>query len=293
MQLKGVETSRCHHADMYCEIYETGFEERIRAPEASLLMLLWRIARENADIPDEHALPASRFSYLRSDMMILRPVIGQPDWIYEHYGSNISALSGFDMTGKRVSDFRGPTRDFYLTVYERVTTERRPLASVHRLGRFGETPLWERLILPVGTGTQVSGLYVVNKVREMASDISHLNARARDRALIVLQFQRDDDGEITDAVIVGANEKARIASGQRLDQLINRKALDVFPGIVGIGLWDCILRVGKNRAQEAIQVDYQADGIDGLFDLAITPMLDGVTVDFELLSRSSKSGRAA
>jgi hypothetical protein len=281
---------------MFSEIFEADFEKCIRAPEASLLYLHWRVAKGDRSLPEEGDIPEHRIAYLKSDLMILRPD-GPDDWIYEHYGSNISLQTGFDMTGRRVSDFNGALRDFFVTIYARAVRERRPLGCVHRFGRFGETPLWERLILPFGDGARITSLLVVNKVREIATDVSHLTARAKDRGLLILQFEREGGGVIVDAQIIGANLKAAVLTGRRIDELVGSSILALFPGLRGAGLWDRYLAVAELRTTETVEVPYDADGISGTFRVEISPLLDGVTVTFDDIgagaSVSTRIGKVA
>jgi PAS domain-containing protein len=273
---------------MFTKVFETDFDSCLAAPEASFLHTLWVMSRCGHDIPFETDLPMRRLDYLRDDLMILRPLEGR-DWFYEHYGKGIALNAGFDMTGRKVSDFQGVLRDFYADIYERVRRERRPLATLHRLGNFGERPLWERIILPVGTYRTVTGLYVVNKVREMENDISQLTARARGRGLIVLQFSRNEYGTIVDAIVVGANALALGITGRRLDEMIGQSMLALFPGLIEAGLWSLYLKVAETQNPESRDVDYDKDGVTGSFRVQITPFIDGVTVDFELL----KAGKSA
>lgn len=277
---------------MYTKVFETDFDSCLAAPEASFLYTLWVMSRGLNDMPAETALPSKRLDYLRDDLMILRPLDGQ-DWLYEHYGKGIALNAGFDMTGRKVSDFQGVMGEFYAEIYDRVRRERRPLATLHRLGEFGERPLWERIILPVGTDRTVTGLFVVNKVREMENDISQLTARARGRGLIVLQFVRNPEREIVDATVVGANALARTITGRRLDEMIGRSMLVLFPGLVEAGLWSLYLKVAETQQPEVRDVDYDKDGVSGSFRVQITPFIDGVTVDFELLKAEKAPGVTA
>jgi PAS domain-containing protein len=270
---------------MFTEVFESSFDSNIRAPEAGLLLLLWRMSLHGADVPLEEQLPASRISFFRRDLMILRP-LPDGDWRYEHYGANIAAIAGFDMTGRKVSDFQGPMRDFYLALYARVCRERRPLGSVHRLGQFGETPLWERLILPVRDGEAISGLYVVNKVREIEKDISHLNARSRGRGMMILQFLRSEDGAIEDALIVGANPMARQIIGFRLDELVGKGYRTVFPGLIENGLWQAYLDCANDRQTRHLVLDFIRDGSASALAVEVAPLHDGVTILFEPLAPS-------
>lgn len=264
---------------MFAEVFEDHFESRLIAPEASLLHSLWVMCRYGRDIPEEEDIPAARLDYLRDDLMVLRPVESS-DWLYEHYGRRIALGAGFDMTGRTVSDFRGPLRAFFADVYARVRLERRPLATLHRLGDFDERPLWERLILPVCMGGRISGLYVVNKVREREKDISRLFARARGRGMFILQFIRHENGEIVDARIIGANELARGMTNLRHDQLTSLSMLRLFPYLRDCGVWERYLEVGRSRVASDMMVDYNADGVKGRFAVHIAPYLDGVSVDF-------------
>ncbi|CAN1528854.1 Protein of unknown function DUF1457 [Rhabdaerophilaceae bacterium] len=273
---------------MFAEIYENAFERHLVAPEATLLYMLWQMARGQRDFPEEHEIAPHRIDYLRNDLMILRTA-GQNDWRYLHYGSSIAAQAGFDMTGKCVSDFKGPTREFYLHVYQRVHRERRPLATAHRLGVFGERPLWERLILPVGPKTGVETMFVLNKVRETEKDISHIFARARGRAMLILQFRRDADRSIVDAEIIGANTEMRLLSHRRYDQLVGHSALTIFPSLHTLGLWSQCQTVAAMREPIETIIDYHMDGIDGRFKVFISPHLDGLTIDFERAEFRGKS----
>lgn len=265
---------------MFAEVFETNFEKHLIGPEASLLHLLWVMAKGDRLMPEENDLPAGRIAYLRENLMILKP-IGSDDWLYEHYGRCIAQHAECDMSGKRVSDFRGEVRDFFVKIYKRVCEEKRPLATVHRLGSFTERPLWERIILPVAEKGELSRLYVVNTIREQEKEISHLFARARGRGMFFLQFLRDANGVIHDAQIIGANALARQMTNLRYDELTTFSALNIFPHLRTSGVWDKYVEVGTTRVPAELIVDYRADGVDGRFEVLISPYLDGVSVDFK------------
>lgn len=265
---------------MFSEVFDNHFERHIRSPEASWLLTQWRMACGYRRMPREGDIPPAQLAYLRQDLIVLRPLDGG-DFRFEHYGANITAQTGFDMTDRRVSEFRGELGGFFLDVYGRALRECRPIATVHRFGRFGETPLWERLIVPCGTGESVTCLHVVVKAREIAQDINHLAARTRNRALIMLQFERDDQNRIIDAIIVGANLQAALATRRRTDELMGLAMLTLFPGLKTEGLWERFLAVAEARIPQRLHMPYHADGLNGLFAVEISPMLDGVTIAFE------------
>jgi PAS domain-containing protein len=265
---------------MFTRIYDKDLRSSIQSPEASLLLAWWEVARRGRDMPPEAELPTERLAYLREDLMVLRPIKGG-DWLYEHYGGRIAAMAGFDMTGRLVSDFQGSLGDFYRAIYRRVEDNRQAIGTLHRFGAFGERPLWERVILPVGQNGETHAIYVINTVREMEKDISHLNARARGRALMILQFQRDLGQNVEDAIIIGANARAREITGRRLDELVGRSMLAEFPGLKEVGLWATYLLVLETQQPESLTIHYDRDGLTGSFRVQITPYLDGLTIDFE------------
>jgi hypothetical protein len=265
-------------SSLYTEIHETDLHERLRSPETTFALTCWLVARGGKMMPEEADFAPRLQDWLKPDLMILRPD-GAGELVYEFYGSRIVGHAGFDMTGKKVSDFNGVTRDFYLSVYARVIDELRPIATVHRLGHFNETPLWERLIMPVARQGMLSAIYVINRARKLGEDINLARPRQRCNGLIVLQFLRSN-GLISDAVIVGANKAARDMTGRRLDELLGRSMMECFPGIVGKGLWDRYIQVSATRQAQHVMLDYRQDGVAGVFDVEIAPFQDGVSIDF-------------
>lgn len=251
----------------------------LRNPQATFALACWQMARAGLDVPVEAEFLKQPITTMKHDMMILR-VMPDGEFFYEHYGSAIAAHAGFDMTGKRVSDFVGCLRTFYSDIYGQAVTERQPLATLHRLGHFKERPLWERIILPTVADGRVTALYVVNSVRELAYDVNHLKVRSRNSGLFALQFQHDSHGNISEALIVGANQAAQAMTGRRLDQLLDKSMTECFPGIRGSGLWQRYLVVAETRQAQEFTLDYHQDGVAGRFQVIITPFLDGVSVEF-------------
>jgi PAS domain-containing protein len=269
---------------MFAEIHEEKLEDVLRHPASALLLALWDVARKGRRVPVRAAFEAQPvLATMLDDLMILDR---QPDGdlLYRHYGSQIAAHAGFDMTGKRVSDFKGVLGVFYREVYARAIEERRTFVTLHRLGHFRERPLWERLILPLAdVGDAVTTLVVVNRVRELDEDIPQIRVRQRGNGLLVLQFIRDAAGEVTDAVIAGANQAARQMTGRRLDELIDVPIREAFPAVVDRGLYEAYLAVGRSRQPRNLIVDYDADGVSGRFDVLIRPITDGVAIDIRLI----------
>jgi PAS domain-containing protein len=276
---------------LYTEVHDTDLRERLHNPETSFALTSWLLSARTAGLPEEAEFIRRLHDWQRSDLMILRPDV-RGELTYEFYGSRIAAHAGFDMTGKTVSDFKGVTRDFYLDCYRRVIEERIPLATVHRLGHFNEMPIWERIILPVGHNGCLTAIYVINCARRLGEDIDLIRTRFKNSGLIVLQFVRERN-IVTDATIVGANKAARVMTGRRLDEMLGRSMLACFPGVVSEGLWERYLQVAVTRQTESVLVNYARDGVHGVFDVAIAPFQDGVSIDFVFARADAAGAKAA
>jgi PAS domain-containing protein len=276
---------------LYTEVHDTDLQERLRSPETTFALTSWLVSRVVKDIPEEDDFARRLQDWQQQDLMILRPAEGG-ELTYAYYGSRIAAHAGFDMTGKTVRDFKGITRDFYLSAYSRVIQDRIALATVHRLGHFNEMPLWERIIMPVARDGNLSAIYVINRARSLGEDINLIRPRHKSHGLIVLQFLRKD-GLVTDATIVGANKAARSMTGRRLDEMLGRSMLTCFPGVVGKGLWERYLKVAITREAHSVLVDYAQDGVTGVFDVLIAPFQDGISIDFIFAKAATVNEQAA
>jgi PAS domain-containing protein len=274
---------------LFAEVHDDDLHSRLRNPAASFALTLWLMSQGSRSYPEEATLREAGIDRFGGDLMILRPLPGD-DWFYEHYGARIAQDAGFDMTGRRVSDFHGVLSTFFRDIYARAVRERRPIATLHRYGHYRERPLWERLVLPVATDGVLSGLYVINRVREIDQDLSYIKTRARENGLIVLQFRRDKTGHVAEAVIVSANKAAREMTGRRLDELVEQPICAMFPDLAGTALWRRYLEVAETRQPQQLFATCGADGLVGEFDVLISPFVDGVTIDFARLAPISLAG---
>ena len=263
---------------LYTETYDRELRSALLSPETSYGLACWLMACADKPLPQESELARRLPSWLETDLIVVA-ADGRGDFLYERYGAATVALTGYDMTGKRVSEFQGPLRDFYQSIFSRALEEKIPLATVHRLGHFNERPLWERIILPALRHGAPSVLYMINRARKLGDDISQVRARGKGHALLLLQFLRRN-GAPVDALIVGANQAARCVTGRRMDELLHQSMLGCFPDMMGQGLWSHYLAVAEARSPRRFLVDYEEDGRGGVYDVEISPFRDGVSIDF-------------
>jgi hypothetical protein len=278
--------------NIYTEVHDLNVAAALCNPGASYLLSAWEYAKGGADAPAERALLRRSIEWLRPDLMILRQN-AEGDLVYDHYGGTIARMAGFDMTGQSVSEFKGALGAFFLDCYRRARADRMPLATLHRQGRYDERPMWERLIAPVVADDGRVALYVVNTVRKIADDFALASARARGNGVIALQFVRDADGAVSDALIAGANAAALRLTGRRLDELLDRSILECFPGVMHHALWDRYMKVAETREAQAFTIDYRSDGLDSAFDIKLHPFRDGVAIDFRILADASTAAAAS
>ena len=135
------------------------------AEELRTVFEYWR------SLPQQDGLP----NVLKVDPQALRPALGyimlvdadddrEHGFRYALYGSKISAVSGFDLTGKSIWDI--PTisaiQVFFAGCYLAVRRRKRPLYSVHEAPPSITVSHWHRLILPLAKDGEVQRFLVCN-----------------------------------------------------------------------------------------------------------------------------------
>jgi hypothetical protein len=97
-------------------------------------------------------------------VLLLDVIEGGQDFRYRLFGSAIGSVSGFDMTGKRLSEHPASAyvTEFSLAVGRAAVRRREPIYTVRRPVGAQDTNLWERLVLPLaGEDDSVARLIVV------------------------------------------------------------------------------------------------------------------------------------
>lgn len=133
-------------------------------------LLIWRPqASQLATEPSRHLLAhwstladGSRLpSFRQIDPLDLRPALGYimlldvvgdaEDFRYRLFGSAIGSVSGFDMTGKLVSELPASAyvREFSIAVGRAAVRRREPVYTARRPVGAQQTGTWERLVLPL------------------------------------------------------------------------------------------------------------------------------------------------
>gem|GEM_PF-4548811 len=115
--------------------------------------VLRHFARDCASIMDDCGrVPEQAFNTLdltphRAWLTDVVPV-GE-DFQYRHYGDEIAALFGRNMTGKFVSDFDGFIRHFFAAMFRAVTARQQWALSIHEPPQNVFARAWNRMLVPL------------------------------------------------------------------------------------------------------------------------------------------------
>lgn len=138
--------------------------EQLRSEPTRHVLAHWSSLAAGSRLPD----------YRQVDPLDLRPALGYVllldvlesgrDFRYRLFGSMISRVSGFDLTGKLLSEHPASAyvTEFSLAVGRAAVRRREPIYTVRRPVGAKDTSLWERLVLPlVDESDRVARLMVV------------------------------------------------------------------------------------------------------------------------------------
>lgn len=156
-------------------------------------------------------------------MMLLEPVCdaaGTPvDYTYLHYGAEVAATYGRDMTGRRTSEIGGYISTFFRALYQAVISRGEWVKSLHEPPSEVFARIWRRLIVPLyGADGEVARLLVLNVAD---NDLRAGLEAVPDPVMVVRQ-----NGNVT-----FANRPARSLFGER-QFLSEAISLEAYSGIV-------------------------------------------------------------
>jgi hypothetical protein len=107
-------------------------------------------------------------------IMVLDYLPAEEDFRYRVYGTRVADHSGFDMTGRRVSDFESPVGVFFNDLYRDCVTRKRLIYSEHTRvhGRFDCD--WHRILCPALAGDSIQVVvcnYPIARQRPRGDDV--------------------------------------------------------------------------------------------------------------------------
>jgi hypothetical protein len=124
--------------------------EDLPVPQLRFLQEYWNEHRGSRDAPEIGHIDPLKLRPALGYIVLLDVVDGGRDFRVRLYGSVVAAVSGFDLTGKLVSEHAaGPYLvTFYCALYRAAYLRREPVFTQHRPAASVHTHAWHRLTLP-------------------------------------------------------------------------------------------------------------------------------------------------
>ena len=140
-----------HDADP-CTVAWSPEAGTVGEPELQFLLQFWHAQRHEVGLLPRSAIDPLRLRPALGFIMLLDVIDGGADFRYSLYGSLIAERTGFDWTGRRLSDMiaRSFTGIFYAAVYRAVMRRRLPIYTKSWSPGHVAATGWSRLVLPVG-----------------------------------------------------------------------------------------------------------------------------------------------
>ena len=140
-----------HDADP-CTVVWSPEARVIGEPALEFLLQFWHAHRYPDGLLPRSAIDPIRLRPALGFIMLLDVIDGGADFRYSLYGSLIAERTGFDWTGRRLSDMiaRSFTGIFYAAVYRAVMRRRLPIYTKSWSPSHVAATGWSRLVLPVG-----------------------------------------------------------------------------------------------------------------------------------------------
>lgn len=277
---------------MHVELHETDLASQQLTPQARALLEGFVAHAQPDGVPLAADFDVASYDGVASWLLVLKPV-ADIDFQYTVYGADVQRLMGFDMVGRHVTDFKSQIGRYYHQLYRKIATNLTPvLVATPSVYAFG-VHMWQRLILPVRQADGTIHLNVLCQPREMHSDL--LNAildKTRD-GVMVLRFEREDDGFVSDAKVTMANPRATEILGKGQIDLLDHGIRSVLPGLMSNGLWQRCLLVASTRHATNLETEFAENDVQGSFDISLVPFADGILMTFRDITTRARAEKAS
>ena len=242
------------------------------------LLQLWHRLRAHADgdLPRFDDLAPARLDWCAADLMVLEPA-GDGDFRYLHYGANIAAASGFDMTGRLTSEFRSEVGRFFREKYLQCLADARPLYTVHRGSHAPTVHTWERLLLPVRAG-QAPRLVVFNRPMAMRHEFLQSVLESTGIGVVYLAAVRDAASNAPDFHVVSVNRAAAEMLLSDVHRMSDRRAREAFADPFADRVIGLAAAVYADGAPASVEVHGMHNGAHRHLQVSAAKAGDGVTI---------------
>lgn len=147
-----------------CRVARLPGPDSLRYGAISATLDYWRNLPQVDGVADTMVVDPLALKPALGSIILLDVVDQGRDFHYSLYGSRIAQVSGFDMTGKSLSDLptETPIQMFFCAGYLGVVRHRQPLFTIHNAPENIMIGKWHRLQLPLGKDGEVRRIMVCN-----------------------------------------------------------------------------------------------------------------------------------
>jgi len=140
--------------------------EQIITPQLKFLLEYWANLERAGRFPALRRLDPVEMRPALGYIMLIDPVDGGRDFRYRLYGSTITFVSGFDMTGRLLTEHPSSTYnvEYSLAVYRACLERQEPAHTIHYPIGTSKTRAWHRLILPLADASGAVAHFLVGTV---------------------------------------------------------------------------------------------------------------------------------
>lgn len=257
---------------MYCETFTSDLLAKDMSGDARTAFSRWAEWKVGDQLPKASDVWASVTEDQAAYWILLRPV-GEEEFAYEFFGHGVADAFKVDMLGKTTRDLEPDVRGVLNSLYASVVRSRQPALAIHRASYALEVHLWERLVLPVLSADGGLRLLVVARPRAMVRDLLNAVMDASPVGIAAFQAIHADDGEIVDATITTVNRACESFLGRDAQDMVNKRLLVLFPGIIQSGAWERYRKTMIERVSD--DFSYYATPAGRWLNVKIAPLGDG------------------
>lgn len=256
---------------MYREIHTTAIIEHALSPDIGRLLALYDENCGNAALPTADRFSLNHLFAYRDDLVQVDPN-QNGELTYTHFGKRVAALSGIDLTGRKVNQIGGDVGAFFHRCYEQAAELQGPVYTIHRSVFSLQVNLWEKLILPFRRRDGQTAFLALNKPREYNDTLLSSILEASPEGMIALRPILDSKGQMLDATIGSANRRAAEITGWQVDRMRDASLSQIFPVAE---IWERATRMLKTRVSESFEIHYHNGSTESWLRVTMAPLGDG------------------
>jgi signal transduction histidine kinase len=185
----------------------TDIAQKVTNPTIQSLYRSWESLCADGGLPSPSDMNPAKLDWCNRNLMLFRR-IGDDDFEYLYYGLAISAISKFDMTGKRVSDFDSDVGEFFRKKYLECLDARHPIYTKHNGQHAVAVTSWERLLMPLESDNGEAYILAYNQPIELRHELLESVLDSSTNGIVFYRAERNAAEELISFEIATMNQAA-------------------------------------------------------------------------------------